>query len=167
MTYFLFFSDHERVEGDARHLLADVWTTAGVVAGLGLQAATGWAWIDPLVAVLVALNILREGGQLIWESSQGLMDAAVEPEAQAALDAALAEFVGWHGAAGGVRVDHVMSRRAGRQRFVSLHLHLPAHWSLQRAAGVRAELEQALLRAVPGLRAGIQMLPLDVEPLEA
>ena len=155
------------LEGDARHLLTDVWTSVGVVAGLALVAATGWLWLDPLVAILVALNIVREGGRLVWRSSQGLMDAAVEPEVQARVDAVLARFAQRHGAGARVRFDHMMTRRAGQRRFLSLHLHLPAGWSLGRAAALRGELEQALVDAVPGLRASIQLLPLDVEPLES
>lgn len=150
------------LEGDARHLLTDVWTSAGVVLGLALVALTDRLWIDPLVAIGVALNILREGWRLIWQAVQGLMDTALEPDAQAEVDAVLAAFARAHP---GARVDHVMGRRAGRGRFLSLHLHLPAGWSLQRAAAVRGELERALVQAVPGLRAGIQLLPLDVEPL--
>jgi divalent metal cation (Fe/Co/Zn/Cd) transporter len=71
------------LEGDARHLITDVWTSAGVVLGLALVMFTGWHWVDPAVAIVMALNILGEGGQLIWRSAQGLMDAAVEPEVQA------------------------------------------------------------------------------------
>ena len=154
------------LEGDARHLLTDVWTSGGVVIGIALVAATGWLWLDPLVAVLVALNIVREGARLVWRSSQGLMDAAVEPEVQARLDAVLDDFRRRHGTAVQVRFDHVLTRRAGQRRFVSLHLHLPAGWSLGRAAALRGELEHALVQAVPGLSASIQLLPLEVEPLE-
>lgn len=80
------------LEADARHLLTDVWTSAGVVIGLLLAGATGWLWVDPLVAIGVALNIVREGAHLIWRSSQGLMDAAAEPDVQAQVDAVLARF---------------------------------------------------------------------------
>ena len=66
------------LEGDARHLVTDVWTSVGVVAGLLAAAATGWLWLDPLVAIGVALNILKEGFSLVWRASQGLMDEAVE-----------------------------------------------------------------------------------------
>jgi hypothetical protein len=67
------------LEGDARHLITDVWTSAGVVVGIGLVAFTGWQWLDPAVAIGVALNILREGAALMWKSSQGLMDEALSP----------------------------------------------------------------------------------------
>jgi cation diffusion facilitator family transporter len=64
------------LEADARHLVTDVWTSAGVVIGIGLVGVTGWLWLDAVVAIAVALNILKEGWHLIWLSSQGLMDAA-------------------------------------------------------------------------------------------
>ena len=164
------------LEADARHLLTDVWTSAGVVVGLLLASVTGWLWLDPLVAIGVALNIVREGAHLIWRSSQGLMDAAAEPDVQAQVDAVLARFAPPDGAdvaasppaaAAGpaVRIDHVLSRRAGQRHFLSLHMHLPADWPLGRAAALRAEVEQALLQAVPGLQVSIQLLPLGVEPL--
>ena len=146
------------LEGDARHLFTDVWTSAGVVVGLLAAAATGWLWLDPLVAVLVALNILREGYFLIARSADGLMDRALEPEQRAAIDAVLADF-----AHPTIRFDHLVTRRAGARRFVDLHMHMPADWTLQRAAALRGSVEQALMSAVPGLRASIQLLPMDVE----
>jgi hypothetical protein len=68
------------LEADARHLFTDVYTSAGVVLGLLAVMATGWLWLDPLIAIAVALNILREGGSLVWRSAEGLMDRAVEPD---------------------------------------------------------------------------------------
>jgi cation diffusion facilitator family transporter len=68
------------LEADAKHLVTDVWTSVGVVIGIGLVSLTGWLWLDAVVAIAVALNILKEGVHLIWRSSQGLMDEAVEPE---------------------------------------------------------------------------------------
>lgn len=146
------------LEADARHLITDVWTSAGVVVGLGLVAVTGWNWLDPAVAIGVALNILREGAALMWKSSQGLMDEAVEPEVMADIEKTLASFT--HHT---IRFDHISTRRSGQRRFVDLHMHMPAAWSLGRAAAVRASVEQALMSAVPGLRATIQLLPSDVE----
>jgi cation diffusion facilitator family transporter len=146
------------LEGDARHLFTDVWTSAGVVAGVGLVALTNWQWLDPAVAIGVALNILREGAALMWKSSQGLMDEALEPEVMADIERTLAGFD--HHT---IRFDHISSRRSGQRRFVDLHMHLPASWSLGRAAALRASVEQALMSEVPGLRATIQLLPSDVE----
>ena len=146
------------LEGDAHHLITDVWTSAGVVLGVGMVVWTGWQWLDPAVAIGVALNILRVGVQLMWKSSQGLMDEALEPEVLAEVQKTLAGFD--HKT---IRFDHITSRRSGRRRFIDLHMHMPADWSLRRAAAVRASVEQALMSAVPGLRATIQLLPHDVE----
>lgn len=146
------------LEADARHLVTDVWTSAGVVVGIGAVALTGWLWLDALVAMGVALNILWEGVQLMWRSSQGLMDEAVEPEVLAEIDKTLAGFV--HAT---IRFDHLSTRHSGQRRFVDLHMHMPGSWSLGRAAALRTSVEQALMSAVPGLRATIQLLPSDVE----
>jgi len=146
------------LEADARHLFTDVWTSAGVLVGLLAVKATGWTWLDPVVAILVALNICREGGMLVWRSAGGLMDEALEPDARAQIRQVLDGFV--HQT---IRFDHIVTRRAGQRRFVDLHMHMPAAWTLGRAAAVRASVEQALMSAVPGLRATIQLLPLDVE----
>jgi cation diffusion facilitator family transporter len=146
------------LEADAKHLVTDVWTSVGVVVGLVAVALTGWLWLDAVVAIGVALNIVREGVQLMWRSSQGLMDEAVEPEVMADIQKALQQFE--HPT---IRFDHVSTRRSGQRRFVDLHMHMPPSWSLGRAAAVRASVEQALMSAVPGLRATIQLLPNNVE----
>ena len=119
---------------------------------------TGWLWLDPVVAIAVALNICREGALLVWRSAEGLMDHALEPEVRAQIEATLTEFS--HNA---IRFDHVTTRRAGQRRFVDMHMHMPSAWTLGRAAAVRGSVEQALMSAVPGLRATIQLLPMDVE----
>lgn len=150
------------LEADARHLVTDVWTSAGVLVGIAGAALTGWLWLDALAAIAVALNILKEGVELVWRSSQGLMDSAVEPEVQATIDVTLQQFV-LSQAPGAVRFDHVSTRRAGQRQFVDMHLHMPADWTLRHAAELRGQVERALMTAVPGLRATIELLPTDVE----
>jgi cation diffusion facilitator family transporter len=146
------------LEADARHLYTDVWTSAGVVVGLIGVHFTGWLWLDPLLAIGVALNILREGAHLAWRSVEGLMDSALEPEVRAQIDRTLAQF-----AHSTIRFDHLVTRRAGQRRFLDVHMHMPAGWTLGRAAALRADVEQALMNEVPGLRASIQLLPSNVE----
>lgn len=146
------------LEADARHLFTDVWTSAGVLVGLLAVQATGWLWLDPLVALAVAANIAREGYRLIRRSVDGLMDLAVEPEVRSLIEETLAQF-----AHQTIRFDHVTTRRAGQRRFVDMHMHLPAGWTLGRAAALRGSVEMALMSAVPGLRTTIQLLPTDVE----
>jgi cation diffusion facilitator family transporter len=146
------------LEADARHLLTDVWTSVGVVVGLSAVRVTGWVWLDPVIAIAVAANIAREGVQLIAIAAEGLMDHALDPEVRAEIDRTLDGFR--HPA---IRFDHVVTRRAGQRRFVDLHMHMPSQWTLGRAAALRGAVEQALMSAVPGLRASIQLLPMDVE----
>ena len=151
------------LEADAKHLVTDVWTSVGVVIGIGLVSLTGWLWLDAVVAIAVALNILKEGVHLIWRSSQGLMDEAVEPEAIAKINETLAGFAYQRDEVSIIRFDHITTRQAGQRLFVDLHMHMPASWTLGRAAALRTSVEQALMSAVPGLRASIQLLPSDVE----
>jgi cation diffusion facilitator family transporter len=151
------------LEADAKHLVTDVWTSAGVIIGLTMVYFTGWLWLDALIAMGVALNILKEGFNLIWRSSQGLMDEAVEPEVLAQIKEVLDGFEHQRGEVHIIRFDHVTTRQAGQRRFVDMHMHMPASWSLGRAAALRTSVEQALMSAVPGLRASIQLLPSDVE----
>ncbi|HOL36643.1 MAG TPA: cation diffusion facilitator family transporter [Rubrivivax sp.] len=146
------------LEADARHLFTDVWTSIGVVVGLVGVLTTGWQWLDPVIAIAVALNILREGWSLVRRSVDGLMDRALDDEARAQIDKVLAGFR--HPT---IRFDHISTRRAGQRRFVDMHMHMPAGWTLGRAAALRTAVEQALMSAVPGLRATIQLLPMDVE----
>jgi len=152
----------EAVEADARHLMTDVYTTVGVVVGVAAVYFTGWLWLDPLIALAVAANIVREGLHLIRRASDGLMDHALAPELQQHIDAVLARCADAE-PAGVVRFDHVSTRRAGQRRFVDVHLHLPADWPLGRAAALRDRVEQALMAAVPGVHASIQLLPHNLE----
>ncbi|MFZ9061765.1 MAG: cation diffusion facilitator family transporter, partial [Steroidobacteraceae bacterium] len=146
------------LEGDARHLFTDVWTSAGVLVAVVAVTFTGWLWLDPVIALALALNILREGVSLMRQAADGLMDRALDPALRTEIDRVLDGFR--HQA---IRFDHVATRRAGQRRFVDLHMHMPAGWTLGRAAALRTSVEQALMSAVPGLRATIQLLPMDVE----
>ena len=148
------------LEADARHLFTDVWTSAGVVVGVVAVQLTGWLWLDPAVAIGVAINIIREGARVVWVSVDGLMDKALEPEVQERIDRTLERF-----AESSVRFDDMVTRRAGSRRFLDVHMHVPASWTLGRAAALRGEVEQALMSEVAGLRASIQLLPSNVEPV--
>ncbi|KLN57447.1 cation diffusion facilitator family transporter [Variovorax paradoxus] len=151
------------LEADARHLMTDVWTSAGVVVGIAAVHFSGWLWLDPVLAIGVALNIVREGVELVWRSSQGLMDEALDPETIATLRTTLDQFAARMPEGTRMRFDDMVTRRAGQRRFADLHMHVPGEWTLQHAAAMRDELEQALMDAVPGLRVTIQLLPLGME----
>ena len=148
----------EALAADAKHLMTDVWTSIGVVIGIAAVQFTGWLWLDPVIAIAVAANIALEGWRLARRSVDGLMDRAIETPVRQQIERTLAGFE--HHT---IRFDHLTTRRAGQRRFVDMHMHMPADWSLRRAAALRAAVEQALMSAVPGLRATIQLLPLDVE----
>ena len=151
------------LEADARHLVTDVWTSAAVVIGIIGVHLSGWLWLDPVLAIGVALNIVRAGVKLVWRSSQGLMDEAIDPETLATLRATLDAFAARPPDGPSLRFDDMVTRQAAQRRFADLHMHVPGDWTLQRAAAMRDELEQALMDAVPGLRVTIQLLPLGME----
>ena len=108
------------LEADAKHLITDVWTSVGVVLGIVLVQWSGWLWLDAVVAIAVALNILKEGVHLIWRSSQGLMDEAVEPETMQHIQGVLDSFAHQRGATAIIRFDHVTTRRAGCDKRIAL-----------------------------------------------
>jgi cation diffusion facilitator family transporter len=151
------------LEADGRHLMTDVWTSVGVLVGIVAVHFSGWLWLDPLIAIAVALNIVREGFKLVWRSSQGLMDEALDAGTIATVRATLDDFAARHAEGDRLRFDDMVTRGAGQRRFADLHMHVPGDWTLQRAANLRDELEQALMDAVPGLRVTIQLLPLTME----
>lgn len=153
---------HESIalEADARHLMTDVWTSIGVAGGVLLVPVTGWLWLDPLLAIAVALNILREAVGLLRRSVQGLMDHALSDEERARIDAVLRELDSDE-----VRFDHLRTRRAAHAKFCQLHMHVPGSWSLSRAASQRALVERRLIDAVRGLRVTIELLPTGHEPV--
>ena len=155
------------LEADGRHLRTAVWTSIGVIVGVALVHLTGWLWLDPVVAIVVALNIMREGWHLIRVSGNGLMDTALKPEEQAQIQQILDDYVNRERDAQGrelLRFDHVATRAAGQRNFVSMHMHMPSNWSIGKSAKLRNDLEHALMQAQPHLHATIEMLPFDVEP---
>jgi cation diffusion facilitator family transporter len=132
------------LEADARHLMADVWTTAGIVVGVAAVAATGWLWLDPLIALAVAAHILWEGYKLVRRSATGLLDAALpEPERQA-IDAVLMDY-----RARGIGFHAVRTRRAAHRSFVSMHVLVPGDWTVQRSHDLVEEIEARVRAAVP------------------
>jgi cation diffusion facilitator family transporter len=154
--------DHESIalEADARHLMTDVWTSVGVAGGVLLVPVTGLLWLDPLLAIAVALNILREAASLLRRSVDGLMDRALSDDERARIDAALLAL-----SRDEVRFDHLRTRRAAGAKFCQLHMHVPGHWTLARAAGHRDEVERHLIETVRGLRVTIELLPAGQEPV--
>jgi cation diffusion facilitator family transporter len=144
------------LEADGRHLLTDVWTSVGVVVGVGLVALTGWERLDPVVALAVAANILVSGSILIRRSSGGLMDRALPADELAAVHAVITEYE-----AQGIRHHALRTRRAGRRAFVSLHVLVPGHWSVQRGHDLLERLEADIVEALPGSSVFTHLEPIE------
>lgn len=143
------------LEADGKHLMTDVWTTAGVVVGVLLVALTGWLALDPLIAIAVAVNILVVGGRLVWQSGAGLMDTALPDEDRAALDAVLDR---WR--ADDVDFHDVRTREAGHERFLQLHMLVPGEWSVQRGHDLVERVERDLVGALEHLHVTIHLEPI-------
>ncbi|HOW94303.1 MAG TPA: cation diffusion facilitator family transporter [Mycolicibacterium fallax] len=144
------------LEADGKHLLTDVWTTAGVVVGVGLVALTGWLPLDALVAIGVAINILVVGFLLIRRSLSGLMDVAMPDAELAAVQQVLDGFRGDE-----VSFHDLRSRVSGRQRFLQLHMLVPGDWPVQRGHDLGEAVEQQLRLALDGLVPIIHLEPAE------
>lgn len=114
------------LEADAHHLMTDVWTSAGVLVGVGAVALTGLQWLDPAVALLVGANIVWTGWRLIDRSARGLLDAALPAEDRTAIEAVLQRY-----RAEGIDFHALRTRQAGSRAFVSVHVLVPGHWSVK------------------------------------
>jgi cation diffusion facilitator family transporter len=144
------------LEADGRHLLTDVWTSGGVLVGVGLVALTGWEQLDPIVGLLVGVNILWTGFGLLRRSASGLMDTALDEAERRTIGDILAAHE-----APDVQFHALRTRQAGRRSFVSFHLLVPGAWTVQRGHDLAEELEDEIRRAVPG-----SVVFVHVEPLE-
>ena len=144
------------LEADGKHLMTDVWTSVGVIVAVGLVAVTGWERLDPIIALVVAANIVVSGLMLIRRSAQGLMDSALPvgelDEVKAVLDRYTAADTQFHG---------LRTRQAGRRSFMSLHVLVPGAWSVQRSHDLVEHVEADLRAVVPDLT-----VVAHVEPLE-
>ena len=133
------------LEADGHHLMTDVWTSAGVIVGVGAVAATGWPWLDPAIALAVAAHIVWSGFHLIRRSWLGILDSALPAEDLEVLGAVLAR----HCAAAGVQFHAVRTRQAGARRFVSMHVLVPGDWSVSRGHALAESIERDVREAIP------------------
>ena len=144
------------LEADARHLMTDVWTTGGVIIGIALVWVTGYLRLDPIVALLVAANILVTGYRLLVRSGRGLMDAAIPAEELASiksiLDGYRSQNVGYHA---------LRSRQAAARKFLAVHLLVPGSWSVRKSHQLAEKIENQVREAVPHV-----IIVTHVEPIE-
>jgi cation diffusion facilitator family transporter len=144
------------LEADAQHLMTDVWTSVGVIVGVGAAALTGWLWLDPSIALLVAVNIVWTGWKLLYRSTSGLMDGALPPEDHAQVIEILARY-----RAEGIDYHALRTRESGARRFVELHLLVPGAWTVRRGHDLAERVESDIRAALPRTT-----VITHVEPLE-
>ncbi|MBI5890708.1 MAG: cation transporter [Nitrosomonadales bacterium] len=144
------------LEADAKHLMTDVWTSAGVIAGVGLVWASGWLWLDPAIALLVAVNIVWTGWQLLNRSASGLMDEAIPEEQIGNIENVLDKY-----RRQGLDFHALRTRQAGRQAFITLHVLVPGEWTVQRGHDVVEQIEADIRAVVP-----FSHLTTHLEPIE-
>lgn len=131
------------LEADAHHLLTDVWTSVGVIVGVGLVSVSGWLWLDPIVAILVAINIVWTGWQLLRRSAAGLMDASLPDAEIDAINGVLDRY-----RKEGLEFHALRTRQAGARAFVSLHVLVPGSWTVQHGHDWSERIEADIRAAV-------------------
>lgn len=144
------------LEADGRHLLTDVWTSGGVLVGLGLVWLTDIKELDPLIGLVVAANIVWTGFDLVRRSFHGLMDHALPDEEQAAVREAIE-----HCLQAGMDYHALRTRRAGSRRFVDFHLLVPGALSVKRAHEITGRIEDAVRSTLPGSEVTVHVEPIE------
>jgi len=142
------------LEADARHLQTDVWTSIGVIAGVSLVWASGWLWLDPTIALLVAANIVWTGWHLARRSAAGLMDASLHDSELKQIEAILASY-----RQQGLEFHAVRTRQAGARAFVTMHVLVPGAWTVQQGHDWSERIEADLRRALPGVHVTTHIEP--------
>jgi cation diffusion facilitator family transporter len=144
------------LEADGRHLMTDVWTSAGVLAGLGLVRLTEIKELDPLIGLVVAANIVWTGFDLVRRSFNGLMDHALPLPEQAAVREAIERCL-----ESGMDYHALRTRQAGSRRFVDFHLLVPGAFSVKRAHGITGRIEDAVRTTLPGSEVTVHIEPIE------
>ncbi|EOG3823317.1 cation diffusion facilitator family transporter [Cronobacter malonaticus] len=144
------------LEADAHHLLTDVWTSVGVIFGVGLVYLTGWFWVDPIVALLVAANIVWTGYQLMSRSAAGLMDVSLPTEELKKIESLLAGY-----REQGLDFHALRTRQAGGRAFMTMHILVPGRWTVQYGHDWAERIENDIRTALPFIH-----ITTHVEPLE-
>jgi len=144
------------LEASAHHLLTDVWTSAGVLAGVGAVAATGWLRLDPIVALAVAANIVWTGARIVNRSVLGLMDTSLPPDERRRLLDTVAPHL-----AGGLEMHALRSRRSGARQFISFHVLVPGDWTVHRGHELLEAIESDVRAAFPSTTVFTHLESLD------
>jgi cation diffusion facilitator family transporter len=144
------------LRADGQHLLTDVWTSVGVVVGVFLVWLTGWLVLDPLIALLVAGNIVRIGVRLLNDTAHGLLDTALPPEEQEVITDIQSRY-----REEGIEFHALRTRNAGRRRFVSMHVLVPGKWSVKRGHDLSERIEKEITEALPMTTVFVHIEPLE------
>jgi cation diffusion facilitator family transporter len=147
------------LEADAHHLLTDVWTSVGVILGVAAVWLTGWLWLDPLLALLVAANIIWTGVRLVSRSAAGLMDAALPTDQQAALGAVMETH-----RRQGIDFHALWTRQAGARVFISVHVLVPGRWTVKEGHDLVERIEAEMRAALPHAHVLTHLEPIE-DPL--
>jgi len=148
--------DSITLKANAHHLMTDVWTSAGVLLGVGLVVVTGWLWLDPVVALAVAANIVWTGTKIVHASVQGLMDVALPAEEQERIKSVLERY-----ASEEVNYHALRTRQSGPRRFVSVHILVPGAWSVMDGHDLVERIEADLRATLPMLSVLTHLEPLE------
>jgi cation diffusion facilitator family transporter len=144
------------LEADAQHLMTDVWTSVGVIAGVAAAAVTGWRVLDPLVALAVAAHILSTGFGLLRRSALGLLDTALPDDVQREI---LRVLDGHR--QGGAQFHALRTRQSGRWRFIAFHVLVPGEWSVQRGHDLLERIEEDIRTRIPDTSVFTHLEPIE------
>nr|WP_120492608.1 cation diffusion facilitator family transporter [Corynebacterium lactis] len=144
---------------DGKHLMTDVWTSVGVLVGVALVWATGLWWLDPLIALAVAVNILFTGRRLVLDAGGGLMDKAMEGEDRDEVD----RILNSHKQPGRVDVHEIRTRVSGHQQFIEFHALVPGEWTVDYGHEVLTAMEDDLRERFPGVHIHSHLEPIEDE----
>ena len=148
--------DSITLEADAKHLMTDVWTSVGVIAGVAAVAITGWERLDPIIALLVAANIVWTAIGLLRRSVQGLMDSALAEDKRASIVMILDKYKDQ-----GVNYHALRTRQAAARSFVSFHLLVPGAWTVQRGHDLLEQIESDIHQVLPNATLDTHLEPLE------
>jgi cation diffusion facilitator family transporter len=144
------------LEADGRHLMTDVWTTAGVLIGIALVWITGLMWLDPVIALLVAINILFTGYRLLIRSGRGLLDVAIPQEELSSVKSILDSYKEQ-----GVSYHALRSRQAAARKFMVVHLLVPGNWSVHKSHSLAEQFENRVAETITNTNIVTHIEPID------
>ncbi len=145
------------LEANAKHLLTDVLTSIAVLSGVLLVVVTGWLWLDPLIALVVAINIARMGVPLLKRSANGLLDAGL-PEADVAR---VRQVLDRYAGSDGIQYHALRTRQAAARNFISVHILVPGRWSVQRGHRLLEHIEADIRSTIPNATVFTHLEPLE------